>query len=46
MEVLYKELHNVQAFTLETLTPPINEINITVSKPSPLNMNPKLVIVA
>jgi len=31
---------------LETPTPPINKINITVSKPGPLNMNPKLVIVA
>ena len=46
MEALRKELYNVQAFTLETPTLPVNKINITVSKPGPLNTNPKLVIVA
>jgi len=44
MEVLYKELCNIKALILETLTPPINKINITVSEPGPLNTNFKLVI--
>jgi len=46
MEALYKELYNVQVFTLETPIPPINKINITVSEPGLLNTNPKLVMVA
>jgi len=46
MEALYKELCNVQAFTLKTPTPPINKINITVSEPGLLNTNPKPVTVA
>ena len=45
IEALRKELCNVQAFILETPTPPINEINITISKPGPLNANSKPVIV-
>jgi len=45
MEALCKELYNVKALILETLTPPINDINITISKPGPLNANSKLVIV-
>jgi len=47
METLYKELRNVNTLTIETLiVTPINEIKITVYKPSPLNANPKPVIVA
>jgi len=46
MEALYKELRNVKALLLETLTIiPINKIKITVSKPDPLNANTKPVIV-
>ena len=47
MEALRKELHSIKALILETLiTTPINKIKVTVSKPSPLNANTKLVIVA
>jgi len=46
MEALYKELRNVKALLLKTLTTiPINKIKITVFKPNPLNANTKLVIV-
>ena len=41
MEALY----NVKALILKTLIPPINEINITVSKSGPLHANSKLVMV-
>ena len=47
MEILYKELHNVKTLTLETLiVTPVNEIEITIYKPGPLNINLKLVIIA
>ena len=47
METLRKELRNVNILIMETPTvTPINEIKITVCKPSPLNTNPKLVTVA
>jgi len=47
METLYKELCNVNTLIIETLIAiPANEIEITIYKPSLLNANPKLVIVA
>jgi len=47
MEILHKELCNVNTLIIETLiVTPINEIKITICKPSPLNANPKPVIVA
>ena len=47
MEILRKELYNTKILILETLIViPINKIKITVCEPSPLNINPKLVIVA
>jgi len=47
METLREELRNVNILIIETLTvTPINEIKITICEPSPLNTNPKLVIVA
>ena len=47
MEILYKELYNIKTLILETLiVTPINKIRITIYKPSPLNTNSKLVIVA
>ena len=47
IEALRKELYNVKAPILQTLIiTPINEINITVSKPGPLNKKIELVIVA
>ena len=48
MRAIFKELRNLKALTLEILivTPPVNKIKITVYKPGPLNINPKLVIVA
>ena len=47
METLHKELRNVNTLTMETLIViPINKIKITVCEPSPLNANPKLVMVA
>jgi len=45
MEALCKELYNVKALILETSTPPINKVNITIFKPGPLDTNSKLVIV-
>ena len=45
MEALCEELRNVKALILETPIPPINKINITISKPGLLNTNSKLVIV-
>jgi len=45
MEALRKDLCNVKEPILETPTPPINEIKITIPKPGPLNTNFKLVIV-
>jgi len=47
INVIREELRNIKLFILETLilTPPINKIKITVSKPGPLNANPKLIIV-
>ena len=47
METLRKELYNINTLIIETLIViPINKIKITIYKPSPLNINPKLVIVA
>jgi len=47
MEILYKELRNVNTLIIETLiVTPINKIKITICEPSPLNANPKLIIVA
>ena len=47
METLREELRNINILTIETLIViPINKIKITIYKPSPLNANPKLVIVA
>jgi len=47
MEALREELYNVKAPILQTLTTtPINEINIIVSKPGPLNKKTEPVIVA
>jgi len=47
MEILREELRNVKILILETLIViPINKIKITIYKPSLLNANPKLVIVA
>jgi len=46
IEALRKELYNIKALTLETpTTTPANKIEIIVSKPSPLNVNSKLVMV-
>jgi len=45
MEALREELRNVKALILETPIPPANEINITISEPSPLNTNSKPVMV-
>ena len=47
IKVIYKELYNAKVLILETLvlTPPINKIKITISKPDLLNTNPKLVII-
>jgi len=47
INIIREELHNVRALTLETLIliPTADEIKITVFKPSPLNVNPKLVMV-
>ena len=44
---MYKELYNIKVLALETPvpTPSINEIEITISKPNLLNINPKLAIV-
>jgi len=47
IEILRKELRNVNILIIETLiVTPINKIKITVCKPSLLNVNPKLVMVA
>ena len=47
MEALREELCNIKVPILQTLiTTSINKINITVSKPGPLNKNIELVIVA
>ena len=47
IETLRKELRNVNTLIIETPTvTPANKIKITICKPSPLNTNPKLVIVA
>jgi len=47
MGAIYKELCNLKALILETLiVTPIDKIKITIYKPGPLNINPKLVIVA
>ena len=45
--MIYKELYNAEVLILKSLVlmPLIDEIKITISKPSPLNINPKLVIV-
>ena len=47
IKAIYKELYNAKVLVLETPVPipSIDEIKITISKPSPLNINPKLVIV-
>jgi len=46
MEALHKELYNIKALLLETLTTiPINKIKITVFKPNLLNANTKPVMV-
>jgi len=47
MGAIYKELYNLKALILKTLiATPINKIKITIYKPNPLNINPKLVIIA
>jgi len=47
MGAIYKELYNLKALILETLiVTPINKIKTTIYKPNPLNINPKLIIVA
>ena len=47
IKVIYKELYNAKVLALETLgpIPSIDEIEITIFKPSPLNTNPKSAIV-
>jgi len=45
METLREELRNVKILILETTTPPINKIEVTISEPGPLNANFELVIV-
>jgi hypothetical protein len=45
--VIYKELYSLKALILEILiVTPINEIKITIFKPSLININLKLVIIA
>ena len=47
MGAIRKELRNLKALTLEILiVMPINEIKITISKPSLIDINLKLVTVA
>jgi len=47
MGAIYKELRNLKALILETLIViPINKIKISIYKPNPLNINPKLIIAA
>ena len=47
MGVIHKELYNLKALILEILIgTPTNEIKITISKPSLIDTNLKLVIVA
>ena len=47
MGIIRKELRNLKALTLKTLiVTPIIKIKITIYEPGPLNINPKLVIVA
>jgi len=47
MGAIREELRNLKALTLKTLiATPINKIKITIYKPDPPNINPKLVIVA
>jgi hypothetical protein len=47
MGVIYEELCNLKVLTLEILIITlVNEIKITISKPSPIDINLKLVIVA
>ena len=47
MGAIREELCNLKALILEILiVTPINEIKITISKPSPIDTNLKLVIVA
>ena len=47
IKVICKELYNTKILILETPipTPSINEIEITISKPGLLNINPKPIIV-
>jgi len=46
MGAIYKELRNLKVLILKTLiATPIIKIKITIYKPGPLNINPKLVIV-
>ena len=47
IEAIRKELYNAKVLALETLvpTPSIDKIEITVSMPNLLNINPELVIV-
>ena len=47
IKAIYKELHDAKVFVLKTLvlTPSIDKIKITISKPNLLNINPKLAIV-
>jgi len=47
IKAIHKELYNTKVFALETpIATPTNKIKITICKPSPLNANPKPVIVA
>jgi len=47
MGAIREELYNLKAFILETLiATPINKTKTTIYKPNPLNINPKLVIIA
>ena len=48
IEAIHKELYNTKVLALKTPVPipSIDEIEITISKPDPLNANPKLAIIA
>ena len=47
MEALHEELRNIKALILQTpIVTPINKIKIIEPKPSLLNINTKLIIVA
>ena len=48
IKAIYKELHDAKLLVLKTPvpTPSVNKIEITILELDPLNINPKLVIVA